>query len=693
MNKLNAEATVTIGELARIRGTSSEATRRWVVASNLPRKRRGRDLHIPVKNLPVEERIKVIQDRGSLYDKALLLPKNDINLTQAKALCQAWDSATGWNRQKAEARGELVNAFERFVRGFDLSIEECKETFIGQYSAGNMNLGVSEKTFEIIPNVSRSSLDLWRRQHRELGLAGLLESEVRGKPRCRITADIEAFILGIIAKTPHTRAVRVYEYIVNKFSKPGVTLPSEATVRRFIKRWKKKNAGVYTYLKNPDKFRSEYQAAFGDLGAKACHFLHFVELDNTIADVQCVDGKRYTLVVAIDIFSRKVKVLVVPTGKSLAIAAMLRWILDNWGVPDFIIVDNGQDFVSKNIEVVCTALNIERIILPPFCPEKKGFVERFIETLSYGLFEELAGYVGHNIAQRKDIEARRSFAQRMLKNGEVIEFRMAMDELQRTIDIWVEKIYHQRIHRGIGKTPEVRSAESPVPVRKIMDERVLDVLLAPAGKAVVGKKGIQFKNGIYVGVELVDYIRQRVQLRQDLADAGKIYVFELTGKFICVAKDSALEGLSVEEVVTAQNRQRKSCREQAKALKKLAKSVENPMLELLENKSRASGQVLAFHRTEVFETEAVSEASKAFINDGSLSTFQPEEHELPVKIVPFRGNSFIPVFEADFDKYIWLLKEQRSRELTDREKGFIEGFEASDDYFRWQSLYISQEQI
>jgi hypothetical protein len=44
--------------------------------------------------------------------------------------------------------------------------------------------------------------------------------------------------------------------------------------------------------------------------------------------------------------------------------------------------------------------------------------------------ELLCGYVGHNVSERKALEARKSFAQRMM-NHETVELRVTPEELQK----------------------------------------------------------------------------------------------------------------------------------------------------------------------------------------------------------------------------------------------------------------------
>lgn len=701
---------VSIVEIAEVMGITTRAVNKRAKKEGWKAEvlnRRG-DKRFPVEGLPADIRVRVIQARESVYIKGVVLPSRaDLDLGQAKALLEQFDSAPAWSRRKAEVRGEIVEAFIRFADGGEPSFAEAsagkgltkaKEIFVNRYNARNPHLGISEEAFELYETISRPSLDAWRSKKKELGLAGLLESVVRGKPPGRITPEMADYMIGIKRQKIHTRPVRIHEYLVNKFAGPGIVLPHEATVRRFISNWEKEKAELVSFLRNPDKWRSDYQAAFGDASEKAEYFLHMMEFDNTPADVMCADGQRYTVTGAIDIFSRKARCLLVPTSKSVAIANMMRRLILDWGIFDVGIMDNGKDYASKHIDAVCGALGIEQVFTPPFTPENKPHIERFFRSLSMMLFEELSGYIGHSVADRKDIESRKSFAQRMFGKGNVIECRMTAEELQAVIDTWVDKIYHQRTHSTLGKSPEARAGESGRTVKKILDERVLDILLAPVGRPTVSKKGIRYQNGRYVAPELADgHIKGKVQIRRDMADAGRLYVFDMESRFICIATDAALEGLTVEEVNIARKRQVKRIREQAAALKSLAKEVGDPMMDLLESKRNEKGQVFAFSREEAFENEAVREAMKAVdpASSDQYSDFavardefeadppSPEGYGAARKIVKLhKEEPFFVGFGASIERYRYLQQQMKIRTLTEKEAGWIEGYQGTEEYYQ-----------
>ena len=685
----------TIQEISRILGVSERriqqrsAIESWPYSETKGPRNKNNRRSFPIDGLPSDIRVRIIQAQEVDYQKnAILPPREDLDLERAKALLELFDSAPGWNQRKAEARGEIVKPFIQFSKRKNLTA--AKEEFINRYNAHNNHLGISEESFKLFPRICRATLDNWRSRHKAFGLAGLLDRPGRGKPKGKFTPEIDAIITGILAKSPHTRAARIFDYIKNKCSAPGISLPGKRAVSDRVKKWKKENESVYAFLKNPDKWRSNFQLALGNAAEKAEYYLHILEFDSTPADIMCADKKRYTLNVALDVFSRKAKCLLVLVSKGFTIIHLMRHILIDWGLFYVMITDNGKDYMGKHVEAACGALGIEMPPLPKFTPEDKPFIERFLGTITTMLFEELPGFIGHNVAERKDIEARRSFAQRIFDKNEVIKCSLMPDELQEIINTWIERIYHQRAHSELGKSPEAKAAESSQPVRKIPNERLLDILLAPCGSPIVQKKGIQYQNGFYVAPELGDYVKQKVEIRRDLADAGRLYVFEKTSKeFICIAKDAANAGLSVEEIVKARKQQKKKIREQAKALKTLAKEVGDPMLDLLEAKSKEPGQVVAFHREEKAESKMIQEVEKALKEPViPFQEFQPDpQHLKPIeelredqKIIPLYDEE--PIFETSLERYKYVKQQKKIRKLTQREIGFCEGYEASEEFYR-----------
>jgi len=244
-------------------------------------------------------------------------------------------------------------------------------------------------------------------------------------------------------------------------------------------------------------------------------------------------------------------------------------------VPKRIKFDRGKGFMNERIKAALSALGIEAVFVPPYSPQDKPFIERVFRTMTEGLMEVLPGYVGHNVAQRQAIRERFKWVKRLLNGREVVRVpELTREELQEVLDRWCE-IYERREHRGLrGRSPLQAWEESPLRPPVIRDERVLNVLLAEVGRRKVGKKGVQFDGGVYWGEGLEGYVGRWVVVRRDFERADMIYVFDLEERFICVARDPALVGLSPKELSRMRREQKRALKRELSAWETISKSMD-----------------------------------------------------------------------------------------------------------------------
>ena len=133
------------------------------------------------------------------------------------------------------------------------------------------------------------------------------------------------------------------------------------------------------------------------------------------------------------------------------------------------------------------------------------------------LAEQVPGYIGHNVAERKAIEARKGFAQRMYKKlrkpNEEVQLRLSAEELQKICDDWAEYMYGNDPHSDLGgMTPNQKADASAASIRPIPNERALDVLLLPVpdnnGLRTVGTKGLRITTDVW-GLKISDNSKQK----------------------------------------------------------------------------------------------------------------------------------------------------------------------------------------
>ena len=465
-------------------------------------------------------------------------------------LTAAWARAAEADRDKARARLAAVRHSDELA-AMGLSRTAADKAAAAAYDSG--------------AGVSTVSLGAWRRKVRGLPesarVAALLDAPRAGRP-----SQIDA----AMAETLAALAFHDAEHLTADFALSVLVARHDAdvsvhAVRRWLARWRTRHARALSAVTNPDRHRSHRKPAGGDAAASIVRLNQLWELDSTPADVMCIgpkgsgDGKarRHAIVAVVDIWSRRAKVLVVPTSRATAIAALLRRSLLAWGVPEAVRTDEGRDYTSRHVLGVLADLEIEHRPCLPYTPEAKPFVERFLGTLARGLFAHLPGVTGHDVAQAQAIRGRRSFAARRGKGAaETFGVALTAEDLQAKCDAWCDDVYARRGHDGLGgMSPFDRARSWTGPIRRIPDERALDALLAEPVTGdpfrTVSKDGIKADGGVYIAPALGSLIGERVQVRRDPADLGRLAVYlpdpdgphDALGRFVCVAEDPDRTGI------------------------------------------------------------------------------------------------------------------------------------------------------
>ena len=325
---------------------------------------------------------------------------------------------------------------------------------------------------------------------------------------------------------PHCTAAHARRVLLARFA----TAPSVRTVRNWIASLRRARGRTLSSATRPDAHRSRRMPAFGAGDRDAFTPNALWELDSTPADLMCTDPltgvlRRHAVVGALEVWSRRGMVLIVPVSRGVAITALLRRCLVTWGVPLAVKTDRGRDYVGWHVTRVLADLEIEHELCRPYRPEDKPHIERFLGKLTRDLFAHLPGFTGHDVAQAKALRETRSFAARRRGETPTFELHLTADELQRRCDLWLSGVYKTRPHRGLdGTTPRLlRAASWTGEVRAIADVRALDALLAPAagnGTRVVSKKGLRVGGLCYIAPELGPRVGERVGVREDAGGGG-----------------------------------------------------------------------------------------------------------------------------------------------------------------------------
>lgn len=558
---------------------------------------------------------------------------------------------------------------------------------------------MEDGSFDVLGNVSIKQLNDWVRKYRE--------AEAKGKNIVEAFVDSRGASKGVRALSDEQKKVAERNFL--KMSRVRISalhrnmchlfgdlMPSYDTLNAYYNEWKRKNPLLYEFAKNPDSAKNKYLASFGKADAKALYKNHYWELDSTPADVICDDGKRYAVLAAIDVFSRRVVFHVAPTSNAYSISQLLRKAILKLGIPENVVIDNGRDYTSIHFESICTNLKINMSVVPPFSGDSKPHVERVFGTMGRELFEEVPGYVGHSVAEKQELQNRKSFeykvmAQEKWKREQALKteeekklFRdawkiskenigldltvlLSPDELQNWIDNWVDRFYEQRVHKGINTKPIQKWNDDVTKVQTVPDVRMLDLLLGESVSRKVGKKGISFDGCVYAHVKLVEYVGHWIYVMAG-SDLGYVLVYSENMQFICIAEDVSVMGLDRYQVRGAKKRSQQLMRKMDRIIKE-AKAIKDvtilDRISDVESVIETNSEVVAKHTPAIEmllrDSKKIEEIDRQELEKSNRYDFKLKDEEgKATKVLP----SGRPVFNSFFDRFVWDIRNDMVDENT-----------------------------
>lgn len=471
------------------------------------------------------------------------------------------------------------------------------------------------------------SVEAWVLKFNKDGLTGLIDKwDGKSKKDVNVFTKnpaLEKTCISLMIARPHISDKDMTDLLSEASVDPEsgevlFTPPSYSATRRFCGAWKAKNAEFYMASTNPDQWKNKHMVGFGSYSEDVQRVNQRWEMDATPADWMLQDEnglRRYTASGVIDVYSRRAIYIFAPTPKTETHKLLLRLAILIWGIPEEIVTDNGKDYISKEFVATLKALEIEHHKTDPFSPWQKPHIERMNQTLLHSILEVYSSFIGHNVAERSAIEARASFAERLYaKDAKLIELAMPAHLLQTRVSQWMSGVYEQRPHDGEGMngmSPFAKTAAYTGTIRKVSNERALDVLLAaPAGKGsyVITKKGLRFEGAQFLAMELGLYVGRTVTVKVT-EDYGQVVVY-CEGEFVCIARCPERTGVSRQEIaVHARHAQSKHIQEQRKAAKITKLAPDALVSSLLQKKAAEAGKLVALPGPIKQHTTAALEAS------------------------------------------------------------------------------------
>jgi transposase InsO family protein len=516
-----------------------------------------------------------------------------------------------------DARLALLAAAERCVHAGNFSRGAADKAFCALYNLGKIE--VDSWVRAAVPELAPRSIARWRalRAKGEIGRLAIDKGAARRGRGALDQPDVRSWLLGFLAHKPHTSAQSALDYLTAKFPNLDISLRS---VRRALSELKSTEKVALARITNPDAWKSKYETS-GENSNAVSRLNELWMIDASPADAMLIDG-RYSIYACIDRYSRRTIIYVTKTPRAEAVCLLLRRALIAWGVPERIKTDNGSDFKARRTVGLMNALEIEINVSRPYDPKAKAHVERVIKTFQHDCASDLPGFVGHSVADRKVIEERKSFAERMGQTDDkVFSVELTAKAFQAECDHWAGVRYEHREHGALGrKSPFQKAAEYVGKIKRIEDIRALDMLIAPVaggdGIRTVSKGRVRVDNAnYYTGTVLTG---ERVFVRMDPADLGHVYLFTPDGlNFLGEGLCPELAGVTPEKVVAETKRQQAELQaehttEIRRSHRQIKKDKPALVAEIKRRELAAAGKVVAFPRaSDVYTTPALGAAANA----------------------------------------------------------------------------------
>ena len=569
---------------------------------------------------------------------------HNVGLTSADFRPELSDEALSLQN---EARIVLIKTTDKLKQALGCSQSAADAYFEALFNNGHFPL--PEWIKKEVKSLSARTLARWRKAIREGGKVG-----ATGRPKGSGIldraegGDVRSLILAAISKQPFLKAKHVRALIWDCFGDElnvvdpatgeisSAPLPSIRMFQIALKEWREEYKNEILRITDPDGYRNKVE--FTATNSQTATRLNEVwQIDASPADVMLNGKRRHSIYMAVDVYSRRAIVLATPTPRAEGVGLLIRRCILAWGVPERIKTDNGSDFVARQIKRLFAALGIEVELSPPYQPKSKGIVERTIGTFQRDL-ATCPGFIGHSVADRKVIEGRKSFNQRLgAKAEDLFEVEMDLPAFQEWCDAWGQSIYGNDQHTSLqNRSPNLVAATYAGPVHRIENVAALDVLLAPiaSGNGIrqVTKQGIRVDGSRYLplgGAMPGD----SVFVRMDPADMGRVMMFspetdEFLGEAIC----PDLAGMSPQEITAKAKAMQKAYEDdRLKDIRRHKRRLKSSnVADALRREGESKAQeVIAFpSRNKEYTTPSIDAAAEAAKSAPERPTEAPKEDRI-----------------------------------------------------------------
>ena len=330
--------------------------------------------------------------------------------------------------------------------------------------------------------VARETIRDWLAAYRRDGFDGLVPKTRSDFGRARrLPPDVAELLIRLKERHPRLSADRIIRLARESGQVPAEQTLAQATVYRLFRR-----EGLMRRAGQPAEAKDRRRFAFRQAGELwMSDVLHGPKAGRERSDRR-QRAKSY-LVAFLDDATRMVPHAAFTFSENTdTFLPVFKRALLKRGIPNRLYVDNGANYRSRHLAVICATLGIQLIHSAPYQPAGRGKIERFFRTVR-AQFLPLLG----------DADTR------------------SLDALNARWAAWCEGEYHLSPHRGLdGETPVDAWARTAAGIRLVGPATDLDTLFRYRLKRRVGKDRTVSLQGTLYEVDAA-LVGENVLLLQD----------------------------------------------------------------------------------------------------------------------------------------------------------------------------------
>lgn len=647
-----------INEIARIKGLKSTRSIRLAINQGkyIAREvevRGGKSYEILYSSL--EQDIQDRLDEEELKTTAIVPFENKVNFVSENA------------RLTALARVDIVTALYNIRKKYSTK-KEADSVFLDLYNSGIY----LPQIYKFVGSISIGTLHRWVKAFEDYGTEGLLQkrkTNQQGEYNTILNEEMKQIFLKYLLhpnKFSIGKAINLTKYILEKRGYENI--PCNLTFRRFAENFKKNNYSKWILSREGEKAYHDKIEPYIERDISKIEVGDVLIADGHVLNFQIINpftGKptRATLVGFLDWKSTAlVGYEIMMSENTQCIASALRNSILNLGlIPKVVYQDNGKAFKAKyfqNIDFdeagfngIYAKLGIKSVFAKPYNARAK-VIERFFLEFQEEFEKMMTSYIGTSIEDKpawlkRGEKLHRDMHKKLTKN-----YIPTVQETIKFIDCWLE--FHNSKPCPNDRSKTIQEMLNEISKNKI-DKNILNDLMMKTEARTINKHGITFLGMHYRSDYLLD-LREKVFIKYSLFDLSNVLVYSMKGEFLCIARQ-------VEKVHPMANHLGT-----VKDIEQFKQQIQKQQRRF----NRVKKEFVKYFPKE--KAEAIDIEPEVVIE---IEKFEQPKTPLKRKLNFREQQMNVPVFNADYEKYEWLMKYGCT---NPEQRKWLERYLNSDEY-------------